>query len=134
MCQATWQFNSENVPKCAAHLLNLVHDAGRSAWRYVLVVTMCRRCGHWVQAEIGATDGRGILTYFDDDGTSGSYGEHVARRPGCGQGLVVEGLQGSPPVAVSLTARELAEALGIPAEAARALVSSAATGGGRKAK
>ena len=44
------------------------------------------------------------------------------------QRLVVEGLQGSPPVALSLTARELAAALAIPAEAARALVWSAATG------
>ena len=80
------------------------------------------------------TGGRGILTYFDDDRTSESYAEHVASCPGCGQSLAGEGLQGSPPVAVSLTAREIAEALGIPAKAARALVSSAATGGGRKAK
>lgn len=79
-------------------------------------------------------DGRGVLTYFDDDGTSGSYGEHVARCPACGRRLAGEAPRGSAPVAVSLTAREIAEALGIPAEAARALVSSAAPGGGRKTK
>ena len=74
------------------------------------------------------------MTYFDDDRTSEPYAEHAASCPGCGQSLAGEGLQGSPPVAVSLTAREIAEALGIPTEAARALVSSAAQGEGRKTK
>ena len=98
------------------------------------MVTMCGRCGHRVRAEVGATDGRGVFVYFDDDRASESYAEHVASCPGCGQSLAGEGLQGSSPVAVSLTAREIAEALAIPTEAARALVSSAAPGGGRNRK
>jgi hypothetical protein len=96
------------------------------------MVTMCGRCGHRVRAEVGVTDGRAALVYFDDERTSESYDEHVASCPGCGQRLAGEGLQGSPPVAVSLTACEIAEALGIPTEAARALISSAAPGEGRK--
>ena len=79
------------------------------------------------------TDGRGVLVYFDDR-ASESYAEHVACCPGCGQSLAGEGLQGSSPGAVSLTAREIAEALAIPTEAARTLVSSAAQGGGRNTK
>jgi hypothetical protein len=98
------------------------------------MVTMCGRCGHRVRAEVGVTDGHGTLTYFDDDRASESYAEHAASCPGCGQSLVGDGLRGSPPVTVSLTAREIAEALGIPMEAARALVSSAARGGGRETK
>ena len=80
------------------------------------------------------TDGRGVLVYFDDDRASESYAEHAASCPGCGQSLAGEGLRGSSPATVFLTAHEIAEALGIPTEAARALVSSAAQGGGRKAK
>ena len=98
------------------------------------MITMCGQCGHRVRAEVGVTDGRGVLVYFDDDRTSESYAEYVASCPGCGQRLAGNGLQGSPLVTVSLTAREIAEALGIPTEAARALISSAAPGGGRKTK
>jgi hypothetical protein len=123
----------KNASECADVLHTLMHDLGRSAWQYELMIRMCRRCGHRVRAEGGVADGRGALSYVDDERTSGSYGKHVARCPGCGQRLVVED-QGSPPVTVSLTARELAETLGIPAEAARALVSSAVAGGGRRTK
>jgi hypothetical protein len=98
------------------------------------MVMMCGRCGHRVRAEVDVTDGRGVLVYFDDDRMSKSYAEQVASCPGCGQDLAGDGLQGSPPVTVSLTAREIAEALAIPTEAARALVSSAARGGGRNTK
>jgi hypothetical protein len=98
------------------------------------MITMCGRCGHRVRAEVGVTDGRGVLVYFDDDRASGSYAEHVVDCPCCERRLAEDGLQGSPPATVSLTAREIAEALGIPTEAARALVSSAAAGGGRKTK
>ena len=98
------------------------------------MITMCGRCGHRVRAEVGVTHGRGALVYFDDDRASESYAEHAPSCPGCAQRLAGERLQGSPPVTVSLTAREIAEALGIPTEAARALVSSAAPGGERNTK
>jgi hypothetical protein len=98
------------------------------------MVTMCGRCGHRVRVEVGVTEGRGVSVYFDDDRASESYAEHMASCPGCGQSLAGEGLQGSSPVAVSLTAHEIGEALGIPTEVARALVSSAAQDGGRNTK
>lgn len=93
------------------------------------MVAMCRRC--WGADE---EDGRGISARFEGGRTSETQAGRVDRCPGCGERVVGEGLQDRQPGAVSLTAHAIAEELGIPTDAARALISSAAPGRGRTKK
>jgi hypothetical protein len=48
------------------------------------MMTLCSECGHRLRAESGTIGAFGMVDFFDESPDSDTFGEQVARCPGCG--------------------------------------------------
>jgi len=63
------------------------HDPGPPGRENAEMMILCSECGHRLRAEAGGIGAFGMVDFFDDRTGSHTFGEQVARCPGCDQWL-----------------------------------------------
>ena len=63
------------------------HDPGPPGRENAGMMILCSECGHQLRAETGSIGAFGMVDFFDDRTGSHTFGEQVARCPGCDQWL-----------------------------------------------